>query len=44
MFAIGVVYLVYLLATREGGKALKMPDMISVDAILDADKGEEALR
>jgi amino acid transporter len=44
MFAIGVVYLVYLLATRGGTKALKMPDMISVDAILDADKGEEALR
>ena len=44
MFAIGVVYLVYLLATRGGAKALKMPDMISVDAILDADKGADVLR
>lgn len=44
MFAIGVVYLVYLLATRGGAKALKMPDMISVDAILDADKGTDVMR
>lgn len=44
MFAIGAVYLVFLLATRGGAKALKMPDLIEVDAILDADKGAELSR
>ncbi|MBD9375197.1 amino acid permease [Rhizobium sp. ARZ01] len=44
MFAIGAVYLVFLLATRGGAKALKMPDLIAIDAILDADKGDEVSR
>ncbi|WP_378941195.1 APC family permease [Mesorhizobium sp. ANAO-SY3R2] len=44
MFVIGAVYLVYLLMTRGGAKALKMPDLIAIDAILDADKGAEANR
>ena len=41
MFAIGAVYLVYMLVTRGGADGLKMPDMIAIDAILDADRGEE---
>lgn len=40
MLVIGAVYLVWLLATR-GRHGLAMPDMIAVDAILDADKGAE---
>ncbi|WP_019644249.1 APC family permease [Novispirillum itersonii] len=41
MFAIGAVYLIYLLVSRGGPQALKMPDLIAIDAILDADKGED---
>ncbi len=41
MFSIGGVYLLYLLATRGGPKGLKMPDVIAIDAILDANRGTE---
>ncbi len=40
MFGIGAVYLVYLLVTR-GVKGMKMPELISIDAILDADRGAD---
>ena len=41
MCSIGAVYLFYLLATRGGPRGLKMPDVIAIDAILDADRGAE---
>lgn len=40
MFGLGAVYLVYLLATR-GAMAMKMPELIAIDAILDADRGAD---
>lgn len=43
MFAVGSVYLAFVLATR-GAKSLKMPDLLAIDAILDADKGAEVSR
>ena len=43
MFAVGGVYLAFVLATR-GAKSLKMPDLLAIDAILDADKGAEVSR
>jgi amino acid transporter len=41
MFAIGAVYLAYLLVSRGGARGLKMPELIAIDAILDADRGAE---
>lgn len=41
MFGVGALYLVYLLATRGGAKGLKMPELIAIDAILDADRGAD---
>ncbi|MBP1806937.1 hypothetical protein [Rubellimicrobium aerolatum] len=41
MFALGAIYLAFLLITRGGSSALKMPDMISIDAVLDSDRGEQ---
>jgi amino acid transporter len=41
MLGLGAVYLVYLLVTRGGPQGLKMPDLLKIDAVLDADRGEE---
>lgn len=41
MFAIGAVYLVYLLISRGGPSGIKMPDLLAIDAVLDADRGDE---
>ncbi len=41
MFAIGAVYLAYLLVSCGGARGLKMPELIAIDAILDADRGAE---
>ncbi|MGF6160415.1 amino acid transporter [Ensifer sp. KUDG1] len=41
MFAIGAVYLGYLLVSRGGARGLKMPELIAIDTILDADRGAE---
>ena len=41
MFGLGTVYLLYLLAARGGAKGLEMPQIIAIDAILDADRGAE---
>ena len=44
MLAIGAVYLVFLLISRGGPKALKMLGLVSIDAILDADNREKIQR
>ncbi|MFJ3054990.1 APC family permease [Herbaspirillum sp. NPDC087042] len=44
MLGTGALYLVFLLQTRGGIDALRMPDMIAIDAIMDADQGESAAR
>ncbi|OCP10090.1 hypothetical protein BC374_15575 [Ensifer sp. LC13] len=41
MFAIGALYLGYLLVSRGGARGLKMPELIAIDAILDADRGAD---
>lgn len=41
MFAIGAVYLAYLLVCCGGARGLKMPELTAIDAILDADRGAE---
>lgn len=41
MFGIGAAYLGYLLLSRGGASGLKMPELIAIDAILDADRGAE---
>lgn len=41
MFAVGAVYLLFLLVTRGGAQSLRMPELIAIDAILDADRGAD---
>lgn len=41
MFGIGALYLGYLLIARGGASGLKMPELIAIDSILDADRGAE---
>ncbi|RAM63237.1 amino acid permease [Herbaspirillum rubrisubalbicans] len=44
MLGVGAIYLAGILLLRGGSSALRMPDMISIDAIMDADQGETLVK